>query len=59
MTIGDLNIINVQNNLDKLAKNAVEDAVNLTLGEFFGSMLRRDLIRVAGGVCGQPSTRTR
>ena len=57
VTIGDLNITNVQNDLDKLAKNAVEDAVNFTLGEFFGSMLRRELIRVAGGVCGQPATR--
>ncbi|MDP9179627.1 MAG: hypothetical protein M3O61_18295 [Gemmatimonadota bacterium] len=59
VTIGDLNILGVQNDLDKLAKNAVEDAVNLTLDAFFGSMMRTELLKISTGVCGQPKTRTR
>lgn len=59
VTIGDLNILGVQNDLEKLAKNAVEDAVNLTLEGFFGSMMRNELLKISTGVCGQPKTRTR
>ncbi|HLE56033.1 MAG TPA: hypothetical protein VJB15_03045, partial [Rhodothermia bacterium] len=60
VTIGDLNVLGVQNDLEKLAKNAVEDAVNLTLEGFFGSMMRSELLKVSAGVCGAPpATRRR
>ncbi len=59
VTIGDLNILNLQNDVDKLAKHAVEEAVNLALGGFFGSMMRGELIKISTGVCGQPQTRKR
>lgn len=59
VTIGSMNVLGVQNDIEKLAKNAVEDAVNLTLEGFFGSMMRSELLKVSVGVCGQPKTRTR
>lgn len=59
VTIGDLNILNLQNDVDKLAKQAVEDAVNLAFGGFFGSMMRGELIKISTGVCGQPQPRKR
>jgi hypothetical protein len=59
VSIGDLNVLGVQNDLDKLSKKAVEEAVNLTLDGFFGSMMRNELIKVSVGVCGQARTRSR
>lgn len=52
-----MNVLGVQNDLEKLAKNAVEDAVNLTLEGFFGSMMRSELLKVSVGVCGQPKSK--
>ncbi len=34
VSIGDLNIIGVQNNIDKLAKDAAREAINATLDGF-------------------------
>jgi hypothetical protein len=52
VSIGDLNIIGVQNNIDKLAKDAAREAINATLDGFYGRMLRNELLRVSVGVCG-------
>lgn len=57
VTIGDLNVLGVQNNIDKLAKNAVEDAVNLTLDGFFGSMMRNELMKISVATCGVPPSK--
>ena len=54
VTIGGMNILGLQNDIDKLAKNAVEDALNTTLEMLFGSMMRSELIKVSTGVCGAP-----
>jgi hypothetical protein len=58
ITIGDLNILGVQNNIDKLAKDAVREALNLALDGFYGSLMRNELLKISTGVCG-PRTRTR
>jgi hypothetical protein len=55
VTIGDLNILGVQNDVDNLAKNAVREAVNLALDGFFGGLMRNELMKVAVGVCGAPA----
>jgi hypothetical protein len=52
ISIGDLNIIGVQNNLDKLAKDATREAVNAALDAFFGSALRGELQKVVLNTCG-------
>ena len=52
VSIGDLNVLGVQNDLDKLAKHAVEDGVNSTLANFFNRGLGSGLAKAAIGVCG-------
>jgi hypothetical protein len=52
VSIGDLNIIGVQNNLDGLAKNAVREALNFSLDAMFGSGLRGELQKVVLDTCG-------
>jgi hypothetical protein len=59
VSIGDVNVLGVQNDIDKLSKKAAEEAVNFTLDTFLGSMMRNELIKVSVGVCGQPKTRSR
>jgi hypothetical protein len=52
VAIGDLNIVGVQNNIDKLAKDAAREALNAVLDAYFGGRLRAELIKVSVGVCG-------
>lgn len=52
IAIGDLNIIGVQNDLDKLAKDAAREAINFTLDSAFGNGLRGELQKVVLDVCG-------
>lgn len=59
VSIGDLNIIGVQNNLDGLAKNAVREALNFSLDAAFGSGLRGELQKVVLDTCGGTKLRTR
>lgn len=54
VSIGDLNITGVQNNLDGLAKKAHVEAINSSLENFFGTALRGSLQQVAAGTCGGP-----
>jgi hypothetical protein len=59
VSIGDLNIIGVQNNLDGLAKNAVREAINFSLDAMFGSGLRGELQKVVIDTCGATKVRVR
>jgi hypothetical protein len=59
ISIGDLNIIGVQNDLDKLAKDAAREAINYSLDAYFGSALRGELQKVVIGSCGAAIDRTR
>jgi hypothetical protein len=52
VAIGDLNIIGVQNDLDKLAKDAVREALNFALDATFGMALRNELQHVVVQTCG-------
>jgi hypothetical protein len=52
VSIGDLNILGVQNNIDKLAKDAAREAINATLDGFYGRMMRNELLKVSVGTCG-------
>jgi hypothetical protein len=52
VTIGGLNVINVQNDLDKLAKKAVEDGINYSLDKFLSSGLRSALTQIVNSACG-------
>lgn len=52
ISIGDLNIIGVQNDLDKLAKDATREAINASLNAYFGSILRGELQKVVVDTCG-------
>jgi hypothetical protein len=52
VSIGDLNIIGVQNNIDKLAKDAAREAINAALDGFYGRMMRNELLKVSVGTCG-------
>jgi hypothetical protein len=52
VSIGDLNILGVQNNIDKLAKDAAREAVNAALDGFYGVLLRNELMQVSFGTCG-------
>ncbi len=54
VTIGGMNILGLQNDLDKLAKDAVREAVNLSLDGVYGSLLRNELTKVSVNVCGSP-----
>lgn len=56
VSIGDLNIIGVQNDLDKLAKDAAREAINFSLDAFFGSALRGELQKIVISTCGGPKT---
>jgi hypothetical protein len=52
VSIGDLNIFGVQNNLDKLAKDAAREAINAALDGFYGVLLRNELMKASVGTCG-------
>jgi hypothetical protein len=52
ISIGDLNITGVQNNLDTLAKDAAREAVNATFDTYFGSVLSRELVKASVSFCG-------
>jgi hypothetical protein len=52
IAIGDLNIIGVQNDLDKLGKDAVREAINATLYAAFGNGLRGALNKIVIDTCG-------
>jgi hypothetical protein len=52
IAIGDLNIIGVQNDLDKLGKDAVREAINATLYAGFGNGLRGALNEIVIDTCG-------
>jgi len=56
VSIGDLNVLGVQNNIDQLAKKAVVEAVNAMLERFYGDTLRGELVKITVGVCGQPAS---
>ena len=55
ISIGDLNILGVQNDIDKLAKDAAREAINAALDGFYGVMLRNELMKVSFGTCGGSS----
>ena len=52
VSIGDLNILGVQNNIDNLAKDAVREALNLALDGFFGAIMRNELMKISTVECG-------
>jgi len=52
VSIGDLNITGVQNDIDKLAKDAAREALNTVLGGYFGGRLRGELIKLSVSTCG-------
>lgn len=52
VTIGDVNFAGVQNDLERLANNAVEDGINSSLDAFFNSVLRNELNKAVTSVCG-------
>jgi hypothetical protein len=54
ISIGDLNILGVQNDIDGLAKKAVQEALNLALDGFFGATMRGELVKITSSVCGAP-----
>lgn len=52
VSIGDMNILGVQNDIDKLAKDAVREALNLALDGFFGGIMRNELLKISVAECG-------
>ena len=52
VAIGDLNVIGVQNDIDKLSKDATREALNFALDAMFGSALRGELQKVVVNTCG-------
>ena len=52
VSIGDMNILGVQNDIDKLAKDAVREALNLALDGFFGAIMRNELMKISTVECG-------
>jgi hypothetical protein len=52
VSIGDMNITGVQNDLDKLAKDAVREGVNFTLNGILGSLMRNELTKITIDLCG-------
>jgi hypothetical protein len=50
--VGDINHVGMQNDLEKLAKDAVVDGLNNTLVNFFNSGLGSGLARASMSVCG-------
>lgn len=59
ISIGDLNVIGVQNNIDKLGKDAVREALNATLASVFTGTLRGELAKITVNVCGNATARAR
>jgi hypothetical protein len=53
ISIGDMNVLGVQNDIEKLAKDAVREAVNLSLDDFFGAVMRNELLKITVASCGQ------
>jgi hypothetical protein len=51
VSIDDINILGVQNNLDGLARNAVREAANRIFKTFFEAM-RNDLTKISVNACG-------
>jgi len=58
VTIGDLNVLGVQNDIDQLAKKAVNEALKAMLENFYGDAMRGELVKITVGVCGQPASRS-
>ena len=52
VTVEDLNITGVQNDIDKLVKDAAREAINAALDAYFGGRLRGELMKVSLNVCG-------
>jgi hypothetical protein len=52
VSIVDLNILGVQNDIDKLAKDAAREAINATLDGFYGRVMKNELLKVSVGTCG-------
>jgi hypothetical protein len=50
-TIGDLNVQGVQNDIDQLAKKAIQEALNLAFDAYYGSTMRGELVKVSTGIC--------
>jgi hypothetical protein len=57
LSVGDLNILGMQNDLDKLAKDAAREAINFSLDAVFGSALRGELQKVTLNTCGSGKKR--
>ncbi|MGQ0429924.1 MAG: hypothetical protein ACT4UQ_08335 [Gammaproteobacteria bacterium] len=57
VAIGDLNVIGVQNDIDKLAKDATREALNATFDAMLGSALRGELQKVVISTCGSSKKR--
>lgn len=55
VTIGDVNFVNVQNDLERLAKTAVEEGFNASLNTFLDAGLSAALRTAASSVCGSGS----
>lgn len=53
VAIGGLNITGVQNDLDKLAKDAVRESMNVYLDGWYGSLVRNELTKVTAEFCGK------
>lgn len=56
VAVGDLNITGVQNDIDKLAKDAAREALNAVLDAYFGGRLRGELLKVSVNICGGGKT---
>lgn len=52
ISIGDLNITGVQNDIDKLAKDATREALNSLIDGYFGGRLRSELLKISVNTCG-------
>ena len=52
VSIGDFNVTGVQNDLDKLVKDAFREALNFTLGGGYESLLGAELTKVTVNMCG-------
>ena len=56
VSIGDVNISGVQNDIDKLAKDAAREALNAILDAYFGNRMRGELLKVSAKTCGGGKT---
>jgi hypothetical protein len=52
IAIGGLNVTGVQNDLDKLAKDAVREGINFSLDGAYGSLVAKELKQVTLDFCG-------